>query len=43
MAKKHCERCEDGTMPVAIVFADDGDCEVTYANYCPECGRRLDD
>lgn len=30
-------------MPVAIVFADDDDSEVTYAAYCPDCGRRLDD
>jgi len=42
MAKKHCEYCEDGTMPVAFVFADDDTCDVQYADYCPMCGRKLD-
>lgn len=42
MAKKHCEYCEDGTMPVAIVFADDSNCDVVWAEYCPMCGRKLD-
>lgn len=42
MAKKHCEYCEDGTMPVAFVFADDSSCEVVWADYCPMCGRKLD-
>lgn len=42
MAKKHCETCNDGTTPVAILFADDPDCEFTYAFYCPVCGRRLE-
>ena len=41
MAKKHCKYCEDGTAVVAFVFADDDECEVHYADYCPVCGRHL--
>ena len=41
MAKKNCEICESGTMPVPIVLADDERGRVIWAHYCPMCGRCL--
>lgn len=43
MPKKHCQYCQDGTEVVAFIFADDGEGEVYYADYCPMCGRKLED
>lgn len=39
MAKKNCELCENGTMPVAITLEYEE--EPQWAEYCPWCGRCL--
>lgn len=43
MSKKDCEYCENGNMPVFFVFADGDVADVISANYCPMCGRLLED
>ena len=40
MKKPYCPYCENGTVQVPFVFADDDTCEVHYADYCPVCGRK---
>lgn len=39
--EKECKYCENGTLLVPFIFANDGSCEVHYADYCPVCGRLL--
>ena len=41
MAKNHCEYCNDGYDMVAFVLAEDSNCEIHFADYCPFCGRCL--
>lgn len=41
MRRKHCKHCKDGVEMVSFVFADDENCVVHYADYCPVCGRKL--
>lgn len=42
MNKKPCDVCENGTVQVPIVLADDPDGEIVWAEYCPFCGRYLE-